>query len=110
MSADIPTGGGALAFYNPDRVTALRRLIADSDFSAAERALACTEELAVAVGAFASEAAELRATTGDEAARHFAHGEWNDLTATLQDLIPRVIGIYNDLLRDADQRGAPGAG
>lgn len=109
MSADKPTGS-ASAFYDPDRVAALRQRIADSDFSSAERALACAEALAVAVGAFTAEAAELRATAGDDAAKHFAHGEWNDLTATLQDLIPRVVRIYNDLLRDADQRGAPGGG
>ncbi|PKO18125.1 hypothetical protein CVU37_07340 [candidate division BRC1 bacterium HGW-BRC1-1] len=107
MSADKP-GGGASAFYDPDRVATLRGLIADGGFSAAERALASAEELAAAINAFAAEAAKLRATTGDEAARQFAHGEWNDLTATLQDLIPRVVRVYNDLLRDADQRGAPG--
>ena len=72
--------------------------------------MACTEELACAVEAFAAQARELRATAGDEAARDFAHSEWNDLTATLQDLVPRVVRIYNDLLRDADQRGAPGGG
>ena len=109
MSADKPDGG-ASAFYDPDRVATLRGLIADGGFSATERALACTEELAAAINTIAAEAAELRATTGDEAARRFAHDEWNDLTATLQDLIPRVVSIYNDLLRDADQRGAPGGG
>ncbi len=109
MSANKPDGG-ATAFYDPYRVATLRGLIADGGFSAVERALASTEELAAAINTFAAEAVELRAAAGDDAAKQFAHGEWNDVTATLQDLVPRVVRIYNDLLRDADQRGAPGGG
>ncbi len=90
--------------FDPDAARQAVERFAENDLTPAEALVASAELFQQALNRFREDASAFRAAAGEEAARAFAHQEFNDLIYTLQDAIQPALRTYNALLRDPDQK------